>query len=448
MAALAGIGLVLIPAPQGVPSEVLRSAGVIVLVVGLWATGVVPEYFTAVLFFFLALTLAGQPPEVVFSGFSASATWLVFGGLVIGFAVQTTGLGSRIAQSLVGYFSGSYLNMITRTVLVSALMAFVLPSNMGRIVIMLPIFLGLGERLGFGEGSRGRAGVTMAVGAGTMYPSFGILTAAVPNLVLLGSAESIYGMQMTYGQYLVMQFPVISITSVIALPIFIRILFPDVLRLTSRDEELKPWSTDERKLLTILLTTLGLWILDFAHGISPAWIALGAALVCLMPRIGVIPPTSLVNKINLGPWLLLAGVIGMGTVAAKSGLGDLIGRFLLSIAPFDPANDLGNFISFSAIAVIVGILVTVPGQPAIMTVLAEKISTACGWPLLTVIMALVPSWIMTMFPYQVPPMIIAAQLGGLRMAQVMRLMLAMALLGWVVILPLQFLWWRFLGYFG
>ncbi|MEE8305603.1 MAG: SLC13 family permease, partial [Candidatus Tectomicrobia bacterium] len=182
IACVAGTIIYLIPAPHGMPPGVMRATGVIVVTIGLWATAVVPEYFTSILFFFLAVTLTGTPPEVVFSGFHSSAVWLVFGGLVIGHAVHTTGLGTRLAASLVGYFRGSYFGIIVRTVVAATLMAFVIPSNMGRVLVMLPIFLGLADRLGFVAGSRGRMAIILAVSAGTLYPSVGILPAGVTNL--------------------------------------------------------------------------------------------------------------------------------------------------------------------------------------------------------------------------------------------------------------------------
>ncbi len=447
-ACLAGVVLYFVPAPEGMPSEVMRAAGVIIMVIGLWATAVVPDYFTSIIFFFLAVTLVGAPPNVVFSGFYSTAAWMVFGGLVIGFAVQTTGLGSRIAGTLIGYFGGSYFGIIARTVLVAALMAFFLPSNMGRIMIMLPIFLGLASRLGFTEGSNGRVAITLAVSAGTLYPSFGILTAAVPNLALLGAAESVHGIRMTYGQYLIMQFPVISTSSIIALPVIIRLLFPDEPRHEKSEVSSKPYSFDERKLLVIVLCCLCLWMTDFVHGLSPAWIAMGAAVLCLLPQLGMIAPTSMINTINLGPWFSIAGVIGIGAVAANSGFGDLIGKLLFSIVPLSPGNDAENFAALSAIGMSVAALVTIPGQPAIMTSLAAKISAATGWPLTTVLMAQVPTWTTVLFPYELPPLVVAAQLGGVKTGQLMRLLFAMTLLAWLVILPLQFLWWRFLGYFG
>ncbi len=38
-----------------------------------------------------------------------------------------------------------------------------------------------------------------------------------------------------------------------------------------------------KRLLVILGFALLLWVTDNVHGISPAWVALGAAIVCLLP---------------------------------------------------------------------------------------------------------------------------------------------------------------------
>ncbi len=105
---LAAAGLLVAPPPTGIEPGMMRVAAVIVLTIGLWATGVLPEYLTSAIFLFLSVVVAALPPKVVMSGFYSSPVWLVFGGLVIGVAVSETGLGRRIAQGLVGRFQGSY----------------------------------------------------------------------------------------------------------------------------------------------------------------------------------------------------------------------------------------------------------------------------------------------------------------------------------------------------
>ncbi|KJF79390.1 hypothetical protein UA44_12355 [Klebsiella aerogenes] len=50
----------------------------------LWATSLLPEFITALLFFAAAMMTKIAPPEVIFGGFASSAFWLVFSGLCWG----------------------------------------------------------------------------------------------------------------------------------------------------------------------------------------------------------------------------------------------------------------------------------------------------------------------------------------------------------------------------
>ena len=447
-ACVAGLALAAAPTPDGLHPAILPTAGVVVLCVGLWATAALPEYLTSIIFCFLAITVAGAAPEVVFAGFSSTAGWLVFGGLIIAAGVQATGLGARIATAVVAYAGRSYQGFLWRIVLTAALLGFIMPSNMGRVLVMLPIFLSMGERLGFGPGSNGRTGITLAVAAGSIFPSFGILTAAVPNVVLLGAAESIHGIEITYGEYFLMHFPVISVVNLLALPFLIAALFPSDLQPAPAPAGGAPWTAAERNLLLILVAALALWVTDHWHRVSPAWIALGAGILCLLPRLGCMPPTSLTGKVNLGPWLFICGIIGMGSVVVHSGLGDLLAGWLFTKLPMEPGRDFLNLAAMSAVGMMISIVTTVPGEPVIAATLAKDISAATGWPVATVLLTQTLNWTMVPFPYELPPMVVAARMAGMRVGQATRLLLALTLLAWMVTLPLEFVWLRHLGYFA
>ena len=225
---LLGAAVYFVPAPEGAEPGVMKAAGVVVFAIGLWATAALPEFFTAIIFFLLAVTIGGTAPRTVFAGFHSTAGWMVFGGLIIGVAVQTTGLGAAIARRLQRHFGETYFSIIAGIVFVGVLMAFAVPANTARIMILIPIFAALADRLGFAQGSNGRAAIVLAASAGTFYSGFGILPAAVPNMILLGAAESIHDIHLTYGRYFLLNFPVIGVVSMIALPIVILKLFPDL----------------------------------------------------------------------------------------------------------------------------------------------------------------------------------------------------------------------------
>ncbi len=93
---------------MGGEATVVLTALLLVLCMGLWASGLVAEIVTVMLFFAGAMLFRLAPPAVVFSGFASSAFWLVLSGMVVGLAMTRTGLGDRLARSLAGHLSASY----------------------------------------------------------------------------------------------------------------------------------------------------------------------------------------------------------------------------------------------------------------------------------------------------------------------------------------------------
>ena len=53
-----------------------------------------------------------------------------------------------------------------------------------------------------------------------------------------------------------------------------------------------------------------------------------------------------------------------------------------------------------------------------------------------------------LLPYQVPPAMVGLQVGKLRPAVMIRLVVPLMVFSVIVILPLQYLWWRLIGVFG
>ena len=121
-----------------------------------------------------------------------------------------TGLGARMARALAARLSGSYARFIAGLVALSFLIAFVMPSNLGRIALMIPVTLALCDAFGLAPGRPGRTGAVLAVGVATPILSAAILPANVPNLVMAGSAERLLGLHLSYLSYFVLHAPVLA----------------------------------------------------------------------------------------------------------------------------------------------------------------------------------------------------------------------------------------------
>ncbi len=446
-ALIISVVLFMVPAPAGIAPATLKAGAVIVLALGLWSTAVVPSYFGSLIFLFAAVVLAIAPAKVVFSGFHAGATWLVFGGLVIGLGVKRSGLDVRLVRSLLTHFPKTYFAMIYGIFWISTALAFIVPSASGRVALLVPIMLALADELGFDKDSKGRTGLVLAASMGTMIPAFNILPANVPNMALYGAADSILNIQLTYTDYLFLNFPVIGFAALLVYPAVIATLFKAQPQHPERVSESVEWSGDEKRLLVIVLAALVLWVTDSLHGISPAWVSLGAAILCLLPRIGLLPPSVLSGEINYAPLLFLVGVIGLGAVASHADLGSLIAQNLMQVFEFQRGADFQNFASISIAGMLVGLVTTMPAQPSIMVPMADVLAQATGWSQLSVIMASMMAWGVFPFFYQAPPVVVAVALGNLKIADVTKMLVTYMIFGILIVLPLHFLWGQYLGVF-
>lgn len=435
------------PPPAGVEQSTMRAAALVLFTVGLWAAGALPEHVTGLLFFSLAMILAIAPAHVVFSGFASATLWLVLGGLILAEGVNRTGLARRLAGVVFDRYTGSYRQLVIAIVVASIVLSFLMPATVSRVLLLVPIVAAAAERVGFARGSVGYNGLCLAALMTTYQCGTAILPANAPNLVLAGSAEALYGIHINYGEYLWLQFPVMGALKGIAIVVFICWLFRAEVKETQGGAASTPLTPEERRMAVILIVSLALWATDVLHGIKAGWIALAAGIVCILPRVGVMPVVAF-NDVRMGPVFYVAATLGIGLVTQKTGLSDALGRLLHGVLPLAPDADFTNFLTLSLFSTVAGVFTTNPAQPAVLGPLAAYFADATGWPIKAALMTIGMGFTMFLLPHQVPPMVVGMHLAALRIGTVLRLSLPMVVFSIVVLWPLHFLWWQFVGLFG
>jgi anion transporter len=437
-----------LPPPEGYTPQTMHAGALCLLAIGLWALAALPEHLVALLFFFAAMLFAIAPASVVFSGFASGTLWLVLGGLILAEAVNQTGLGVRFARVLVGRHALSYRALIAAVVLVSTLMCIVMPATVSRILLLLPIMAGVALRLGIKPGSMGYDGVALAVIMTNYQVGTAFLPANAPNLVLAGAAETLYGVTFTYGEWLLVQLPVMGILKALVIIGLIWIFFPDTTQPGEAQPAAGPMSGDEKRLTAILIAAVVLWATDFAHGIHPGWIGLGAGIAALLPGIGVMPAASFHERVKFIPFFYIAAILGLGAVMVDTGLSRALGEALQSGLALERGRDALNFALLALLSTVAGAAVTNPAQPALLAPLASHFAEAAGWPLKAALMTIVLGFTTAVFPFQVPPMVVGMQVAGLTLRRVLRITIPVAAVSVFVLLPLNYFWWRAIGYFG
>lgn len=448
LALAASAWLALLPDPA-----LYRAGAVVLLTLALWSTGVLPPFLTSLIFFALVLTLGLAEPALIFAGFGSTAVWLIISGFIIGTAISLSGLGQRLAALLEPYLASSYPRLIGGLALVAMLLGFVMPSSVGRAVVLVPIGMALAERVGFTHGSRGRLGIAVTLALTCNMPSFAILPANIPNMILSGASETLHGISFGYTDYLLLHFPILGLLKTGLIVTLVLLIFPA--SIAPREGATAQLATEQgatpatrRRVAILLLLTLAMWMTDSLHGINPAWVGLITAILLLLPKVGVVPPKAFNGAIDFGIVLFVAGALGLGALVNASGLGSEVGAALERWLPLAPGHDATNFASLSVMAAMTGLVATIPGVPTVLTPMAPDLAVASGLSLPTVLMTQVVGFSTVIFPYQVGPLIVAMQLSGERLGELLKVTLPLALLTLVALLPLDYLWWRLLGWLG
>jgi di/tricarboxylate transporter len=443
------VGLILALFPSAFfPPEKSGIVALAIVSIGFWATMVIPEHLTSLLFFFLAMFFSLAPASVVFSGFESTAVWLIFGGLVIGVGITDTGLGKRIADKVVVHLNGSYVRIISGVVIAGVLFSFLMPSSMGRVIFLIPVTLAIVDHFGFAPGSNGRTGIVLAVILGSVIPAYAILPSNVVNMVLVGMAETQFNISPLYGEYLALHFPVLGILKAVVIIGLIVWSYPDrPERMVNKESITKDHLSKNQKMLSvILIILLVLWITDFMHNISPAWIALGGAVLLLMPGINIVNARQFNQDVHYGSLFFVAGILGLGGVVNHSGLGDILAHKLIALLPLGEDNSFVNYFSLGLASLFTGIVTTIPGAPAIITPLSDQLSTVTGLPIKTIIMTQMLGFSTVVFPYQVPSIVVGMHMSGEKMAPAIKLCAVLAAITIFFLLPVNYFWWKVLGW--
>lgn len=418
---------------------------IIVVTIILWATSLLPEFLTALLFFTAAMIARIAPPEVIFGGFASSAFWLVFSGFVLGVAIRKTGLADRAARALSARLTDSWPLMVASVVLLTYALAFVMPSNMGRIALLMPIVAAMAKRAGIADGSRAWFGLALAVGFGTFQLSATILPANVPNLVMSGAAEGSYGIHLNYVPYLLLHTPVLGILKGLILIGLICWLFPGAPKPVKDLTPPEPMGRDEKRLAWLLAVVLVMWVTESWHGIGPAWTGLAASIVVMLPRVGFITGDEFSAGVNMRTCIYVAGILGLAITVTQTGIGSAVGEALMRVMPLDADAPFTSFLALTGITTALNFIMTANGVPALYTTLAQSFSDATGFPLLSVIMIQVLGYSTPLLPYQASPIVVAMGLGRVPARAGMLLCLALAVATYLVLLPLDYLWFSLLG---
>ncbi len=242
------------------------------------------------------------------SGFSNETVWLIFGALVFSTGYEKTGLGRRIALSLVRVMGKSTLGLGYAVMLADLVIAPFTPSNTGRSAgVIFPIIRGIPALYGSAPGLTARrigAYLMWTAFASTAVTSSMFLTALGPNLLAVNVVKQATAIDITWSRWSIGFLPV-GLLLLALLPLLVYVIYPPEVR---SSPDVAAWakaelaalgrlSSKELVMVLSILSAFALWVFAAAW-INPTTVIL--AVVSLMVLVRILDWDDVVG--NRGAW--------------------------------------------------------------------------------------------------------------------------------------------------
>jgi solute carrier family 13 (sodium-dependent dicarboxylate transporter), member 2/3/5 len=198
------------------PLDGLKPEGQAVLAVMVWACLMwifecVPPGISGILIPMLLVMSGGSSPfPKAASGFTTPVLFLCLAAFLFAAIMQAAGLDRRIALVLLHRMKATTVNgVIWSMFVVNLVLSLIIPAANARAATLLPVINGITNFFGDSEAERNgkKAIVIQTLVYGSMISGMCILTAHLPNLVIVGLFEKQLKLQLSYVDWFVMQWP-------------------------------------------------------------------------------------------------------------------------------------------------------------------------------------------------------------------------------------------------
>ena len=410
----------------------------------LWTLEPVPIEWTALALLFALPALGLVTFEQTFAAFGGKAIWLVVAGMILSSLITETQLASRLSYWIARRATrGGFIVVLH---LMGLFLAALIPSGVVRVLIIMPVLVRLLAELDEDPGSKTSAAVILSVVCSTYYGGTGILTASVPNLVVMGILES-RGTPVYWANWAMHMVPVIGLVRVGIGAGLVYLLFRPRF---NRDRAIQtgtfePIGNRERMALLLLAIAVGLWSTDIFHGIHPALVGLGVGVCCFLPRIGPLH-INILRKINFPILVYIGSVFAIGEAMAAVGTSGRLARTLAGA--IDLSGTPGAQLAAITWAVApFNFLVDTAVVGGVLTPALLDLGTGAGLNTIQVGLAVAVGTGLVFMPYQGAPFILAYSFQAVKMSQFISLMFLICVINLLLLVPLNLAYWQWLGLF-
>ena len=354
------------------------TAAVTLLTVIWWVSEALPIPATSIVPFALLPLVGVIDHQGVASALGSHVIVLLMGAFMLSKALERSGVHRRLAIGMVVLVGTHSARRLLFGFMAASAVLSMWISNTATTLIMLPIALAVLENV---DNRRLRAAVVLGIAYAASIGGVGKPVGTPPNVIFMGIYEEVTGRSFGFLEWMQVGVPVV----LAALPVAALWLSRD-LKL-QRDLEVPdagPWRPEERRMLIAFGLTILAWItrsepfggwsgLFGVEGVGDSTVALAAVIAMFLIPNGrgsrlLDWPTA--NAIPWGMLLLFAGGIAIAKAFVSSGLSQLMGDWLASLA------DMPSLLLLMVVCLMVTYLTEITSNTATATLLMPILAAA------------------------------------------------------------------------
>jgi anion transporter len=295
----------------------------------------------------MLLVMAGaeSPFPKAASGFTTPVVFLCLAAFIFAAIMQAAGLDRRIALAMLHKAKVKTVNGVIWAMFgVNIVLSFIIPAANARAATLLPVINGITDLFGDTEEERNgkKAIVIQTLVYGSMISGMCILTAHLPNLVIVGLFEKQLGLKLSYVDWFIMQWPYLGMF--VLTQWWVQYYFKTrgvgvkggTQAVESQYREIPRTSRTEWLILLCFGVVALMWMTEQWHGIRAHLSALIGLSLLFIPGLFGFKWKEIQDRTIWGTILLLAGALSMSAAMSSTGLAKWLADFLHPVTAGQP----------------------------------------------------------------------------------------------------------------
>jgi di/tricarboxylate transporter len=385
------------------------------------------------------------PSDIAFKSWSLDVTWLLVGGFIFTYALESTGFMKRLAYKCILLAGGKFRGILYGLTLSGIISALIIPDAGARTVLYTALTVGICKTLELKPKGKAASAVMIAGIFAALNPGYLYLTGSGQTIIPFRLVKEL-GISVTFIEYLQHMFVPVLIWSIINVVLLDLLLKPEE-ELKSKEyfkaelSKLGSVKLPEIKLMVILFAIVVLLLTSSKHGIAVGWIFLLAGCLLYAPGINVAKPEDLL-KINYGFVIFVTACLTIGIVSIQVGAGKFVAD---AIYPYLGGSTVSSLAGVWLLSVVLNFVLTPLAACSALAVPLVELANNLGINPIPVLYTFVQGIEQIILPYEYALILLPFSYGLISLKNLVKTFGIRMVLSIIAIIVIFVPYWKMIG---